>query len=354
LIRIGAPTHFIRITHPPLKGRHMSNPRKLIAPVIAVFALAIAVAGCGGSDGSSTKLALVAYSTPQEAYKKLIPAFQGTPEGSGIDFSQSYGASGEQARAVINGLAADVVEFSHPGDMDKLVEEDIVAEDWDAGEYKGIVSDSVVVFAVRKGNPKNIKDWSDLTKPGVEVITPNAITSGGARWNLIAAYGQALKSGATEQEALDYVKDLLSNVPVQDKSARESLQTFSSGKGDVLLTYENEAITAQNAGQDVEYVIPPTTLLIENPVAATKTSKSPEDAQAFVDFLFTDQAQKIFAEAGYRPVNEELLDEEKFPQPETLLTVQEFGGWSEIAKFLFDEENGKVAAINEELGVKSE
>ena len=238
--------------------------------------------------------------------------------------------------------------------MNKLVDEGIVAEDWDAGEYKGIVSDSVVVFAVRKGNPKGIKDWSDLTKPGIEVITPNAITSGGARWNLIAAYGQALKGGATEQEALAYVKDLLSNVPVQDKSARESLQTFSSGKGDVLLTYENEAITAQNAGQDVEYVIPPTTLLIENPVAATKTSESPEDAQAFVEYLFTDEAQKIFAEAGYRPVNKELLDEKKFPQPETLLTVQEFGGWGEIAKFLFDEKTGKVAAINEELGVKSD
>lgn len=330
----------------------MSNPRKLIAPVFAILALALAVVGCGGDSGSDTKLALVAYSTPQEAYKKLIPAFQNTPEGNGVDFSQSYGASGEQARAIINGLAADVVEFSHPGDMDKLVEEGIVAEDWDSGEYKGIVSDSVVVFAVRKGNPKNIKDWSDLTKPGVEVITPNAITSGGARWNLIAAYGQVLKSGGSEAEAEQYVKDLLSNVPVQDKSAREALQTFSSGKGDVLLTYENEAITAQNAGQDVEYVIPPTTLLIENPVASTV--KSPEQAQQFVDFLFTDEAQKIFAEAGYRPVNQELLDEEKFPQPETLLTVEEFGGWSEIAGLLFDEENGKVAKINEELGVKSE
>ena len=332
----------------------MSNPRRFIAPVIAVLALAFAVAGCGGGSDSSTKLSLVAYSTPQEAYKKLIPTFQATTEGEGVSFSQSYGASGEQARAVINGLAADVVEFSHPGDMEKLVDEGIVAEDWDSGEYKGIVSDSVVVFAVRKGNPKNIKDWSDLTKPGVEVITPNAITSGGARWNLIAAYGQVLKSGGSEAEAEAYVKDLLSNVPVQDKSARESLQTFSSGKGDVLLTYENEAITAQNAGQDVEYVIPPTTLLIENPVAATKTSKNPDEAQAFVDFLFTDEAQKIFADAGYRPVNEELLDEEKFPQPETLLTVEEFGGWSEIAGLLFDEENGKVAKINEELGVKSE
>lgn len=330
----------------------MKSLPKLIAISLVALVCAVVMAGCGGDSSSDTKLALVAYSTPQEAYKKLIPAFQDTTAGAGVDFSQSYGASGEQARAVINGLPADVVEFSHVGDMNKLVDEGIVAEDWDSGEYKGIVSDSVVVFAVRKGNPKNIQDWSDLTKPGVEVITANAVVSGGARWNLIAAYGQALKSGASEAEATQYVEDLLANVPVQDKSAREALQTFSSGKGDVLLTYENEAITAKNAGQDVDYVIPPTTLLIENPVAATV--KAPKQAQEFVDFLFTDEAQKIFADAGYRPVNPDLVDEQKFPQPETLLTVEEFGGWSEIAKLLFDEDNGKVTKINEALGVKSE
>lgn len=336
------------------KGKSMFKSLPAIA--ISVFALVCAtmVAGCGGSSESDTKLALVAYSTPQEAYKKLIPAFQETTAGAGIDFSQSYGASGEQSRAVVNGLPADVVEFSHVGDMNRLVDEGIVADDWDSGEYKGIVSDSVVVFAVREGNPKNIKDWSDLTKPGVEVITANAVVSGGARWNLIAAYGQAIESGASEQEALDYVAALLKNVPVQDKSAREALQTFSSGKGDVLLTYENEAITAKNAGQKVDYVIPPTTILIENPVAATKTSKSPEDAQAFVDYLFTDEAQKIFADAGYRPVNEELLDEAKFPTPDKLLTVEDFGGWSEISDFLFDEDSGKVTEINEKLGVDNE
>lgn len=327
----------------------MSRTLKFIFSSIIALITAVAVVGCGGGSDAGTKLALVAYSTPQEAYKKLIPAFQATPAGADVDFSESYGASGEQSRAIANGLPADVVEFSHVGDMERLVEEGIVAKDWDTGEYKGIVSDSVVVFAVRKGNPKNITDWSDLTKPGVEVITANAIVSGGARWNLIAAYGQAIKSGASEQEALAYVSDLLKNVPVQDKSAREALQTFSGGKGDVLLTYENEAITAKNAGQDVDYVIPPTTILIENPVAAT--IKAPKQAQAFVDYLFTDEAQKIFAEAGYRPVNEELLDEKKFPQPETLLNVDEFGGWGQISDFLFDEKTGKVTEINENLGV---
>lgn len=330
----------------------MKRSAAFFAAAIAALASAFVLAGCGGGSDSETKLALVAYSTPQEAYKKLIPAFQDTTAGAGVDFSESYGASGEQSRAIVNGLPADVVEFSHVGDMNRLVDEGIVAKDWDSGEYKGIVSDSVVVFAVRKGNPKNIKDWSDLTKPGVEVITANAVVSGGARWNLIAAYGQAIKSGASEQEALAYVADLLKNVPVQDKSAREALQTFSSGKGDVLLTYENEAITAKNAGQDVDYVIPPTTILIENPVAATV--KAPKQAQSFVDFLFTDEAQKIFAEAGYRPVNEALVDETKFPQPEQLLTVEDFGGWSEISDFLFDDESGKVTEINEKLGVDND
>ncbi|MBI2691141.1 MAG: sulfate ABC transporter substrate-binding protein [Solirubrobacterales bacterium] len=329
----------------------MSRTLKIIISSIVAFVAAVSVAGCGGGSDAGTKLALVAYSTPQEAYKKLIPAFQATTAGTDVDFSESYGASGEQSRAVANGLPADVVEFSHVGDMERLVEKGTVAKDWDTGEYRGIVSDSVVVFAVRKGNPKKIKNWSDLTRPGVEVITANAVVSGGARWNLIAAYGQAIKSGASQRDALGYVSDLLKNVPVQDKSAREALQTFSGGKGDVLLTYENEAITAKNAGQDVDYVIPPTTILIENPVAAT--AKAPKQAQAFVDYLFTDEAQKIFAEAGYRPVNQALLDETKFPQPDTLLNVDEFGGWSQISDFLFDEKTGKVTEINESLGVEN-
>lgn len=317
-----------------------------------MIAVAMVIAGCGGGDGSSTKLSLVAYSTPQEAYKQLIPAFNKTPEGEGVKFSQSYGASGEQSRAVENGLRADVVEFSYEPDIDRLVKSGDVAKDWNSGPTKGIVTDSVVVFAVRKGNPKNIQTWDDLVKPGVEVIAPNAVTSGGARWNLVAAYGQALEGGATKQEALDYVADLLANVSVQDKSARESLQTFSSGKGDVLLTYENEAITAQKAGQDIDYVIPPVTLLIENPIAVTTTSTAPEKAQQFVDFLLSDEGQKIFAENGYRPVNPDLVDEQKYPAPsEKLLTVEELGGWGQLKDFLFDEENGAVTKINEKLGV---
>ncbi|MGH2959989.1 MAG: sulfate ABC transporter substrate-binding protein [Solirubrobacterales bacterium] len=329
----------------------MSRTLKLIfGSIIAVIA-AVAVAGCGESSDSGKKLALVAYSTPQEAYSKLIPAFQKTTEGNGVTFTQSYGASGDQSRAVANGLNADVVEFSFEPDMERLVEANKVAKDWAANDTDGIVTNSVVVFAVRKGNPKNIKDWDDLTKPGVDVITANPVVSGGARWNLVAAYGQALESGDSPEEALEYVKSLLSNVSVQDKSGRESLQTFIGGKGDVLLTYENEAKTAQAKGEDIDYVIPPTTLLIENPIAPTTTSKNATTADDFIAFLKGDEGQKIFAEAGYRPVNPDLVDKAVFPDPEKLITVAELGGWSKLNKQLFDEENGEVTKINEELGV---
>ncbi|MGK2878338.1 MAG: sulfate ABC transporter substrate-binding protein [Solirubrobacterales bacterium] len=329
----------------------MHRTFKLIVISVAAIAASVVVAGCGSSDDSDGKIALVAYSTPQEAYSKLIPAFQATPDGNGVNFSQSYGASGDQSRAVANGLSADVVEFSFEPDMERLVESGDVAKEWADNETDGIVTDSVVVFAVREGNPKNIKTWADITKPGVDVITANPVVSGGARWNLVAAYGQALKAGNTPAEALGYVKSLLSNVSVQDKSAREALQTFAGGKGDVLLTYENEAITAKAKGQQLDYVIPPTTLLIENPIAVTTTTENATAAEAFVAYLKSDAGQKIFAEAGYRPVNPELVDEKVFPTPETLLTVNELGGWSKLNKQLFDEENGEVTKINEELGV---
>jgi sulfate transport system substrate-binding protein len=326
------------------------NSKFVVLSAIAILA-AIVVAGCGSSSSSSDKLALVAYSTPQEAYSKLIPAFVATPDGKGTTFTQSYGASGDQSRAVANGLPADVVEFSFEPDMQRLVEAGKVAKDWADNDTDGIVTNSVVVFAVRKGNPKNIKTWSDLTKPGVDVITANPVVSGGARWNLVAAYGQALKSGDTPAEALAYVKSLLKNVSVQDKSGRESLQTFVGGKGDVLLTYENEAKTAQAKGQDIDYVIPPTTLLIENPIAVTTTTKNATLANNFVAYLKSDAGQKIWAENGYRPVNKDLVDEKVYPTPETLLTVAELGGWTKLNKQLFDEDNGEVTKINEELGV---
>jgi sulfate transport system substrate-binding protein len=316
-------------------------------------AMALLVAGCGGSGGSGggDKLTLVAYSTPREAYEQLIPAFQKTDAGKGISFSQSYGASGDQSRAVQNGLAADVVGFSLEPDMTKLVDAGLVAKDWNAGEHKGMVTDSVVVFVVRKGNPKNIHTWADLVKPGVEVIEPNPFTSGGAKWNVMAAYGAQIKAGSTPEQATAYLERLFRNVPVQDKSAREALQTFVGGKGDVMLAYENEAITAQQKQQPVDYVVPDDTILIENPIAVVSNSKNPTAAKAFVDFLLSAEAQKIFADKGYRPVNREVAATTGFPKPSGLFTIDDLGGWSQVNKKFFDKENGIVADIERKVGV---
>src|SRR3954470_24134590 len=260
---------------------------RLLSGLALIVAL-LAAAGCGGQsdassgggDGSGGKLTLVAYSTPEEAYKDLIPAFNKTAAGKGVGFSQSYAASGEQSRAVEGGLPADVVEFSLEPDMTRLVDANLVDKSWNQNQYKGMVTNSVVVLMVRKGNPKNVKGWDDLTTGKVDVLEPNPFTSGGAKWNIMAAYGAQLESGKSPQQAEQYIADLFKNVSVLDKSARESLATFSSGKGDVLLGYENEAILAQQKGEDLDYIVPDQTILIENPVAATSQSKDPQVAQS--------------------------------------------------------------------------
>jgi sulfate/thiosulfate-binding protein len=317
-----------------------------------VFAMAVAVAACGGTSGGSGSLSLVAYSTPQEAYEEIIPAFKKTTAGGGVGFSQSYGASGDQARAVEAGLKADVVALSLAPDVDKLVEAGKVAEGWDKDKYDGFVTNSVVVFAVRKGNPKNIRTWDDLIKDGVEVIEPNPFTSGGAKWNVMAAYGSQIEQGKSPQQAEDYLAQLFKNVPVQDKSAREALQTFVGGKGDVLLAYENEAITAQQKEEDVDYVVPDETILIQNPIAVTTNAK--DKSQAFVDFTRSEEAQKIFAEKGYRSVISSLVDKSKYPTPPGLFEITKFGGWDEVNDKFFDPDNGIVAKIEQDLGVSTE
>ena len=306
--------------------------------------------GGGGGDGSGGKLTLVAYSTPEEAYKELIPAFNKTPEGKGVSFDQSYAASGEQSRAVEGGLPADIVEFSLEPDITRLVEAGLVDKTWNQNEYKGMVTDSVVVFIVRKGNPENIKTWDDLVTGEVEVLEPNPFTSGSAKWNIMAAYGAQLEQGKTPEQAKQYLAKLFENVPVLDKSAREALQTFSSGKGDVLLGYENEAILAQQKGEDIDYVIPDETLLIENPIAVVNESKDPKLAQSFVDFLYTPEAQEIFASTGYRPVVEGTTGADKFPTPETLFEITKFGGWDKVNAEFFDPEGSVVADIFQSQG----
>ena len=333
------------------------SKRGLLAGVGLAGAAALTLTGCGGGTsnasaggGDKVKLALVAYSTPQAAYEQIIEAFQKTPQGKNVEFTQSYGASGDQSRAVAAGLPADVVEFSLAPDMQRLVDANIVAADWDKNQYKGMITDSVVVIATRKGNPKGIKDWPDLVKPGVQVITPNPFTSGGARWNLMAAYGGAIAEGASDKDAEAYLGELLKHTPVQDDSARASLQTFTGGKGDAMLAYENDAIFAQQNSQDLDYTVPDNTILIENPVAVTNTSKHPAEAKAFVDFLYSDTAQKIFSDNGYRPIVEADATRE-FPTPSGLFDITKFGGWDAVMTKFFDPEKGVVAKIEKGLGV---
>jgi sulfate/thiosulfate-binding protein len=323
---------------------------------VALLLVALALAGCGSSSseggGGGGDLTLVAYSTPREAYAELTEMFRETPEGEGVSFSESYGSSGEQSRAVESGLDADVVAFSLAPDMDRLVEPGLVPADWAEDEHEGMVTDSVVVLAVREGNPENIRGWDDLVREGVEVITPNPFTSGGARWNVMAAYGAKLKTGASHEEAVEFLRRLFRNVTVQDKSARESLQTFAGGKGDVLIAYENEALLAKEKGQKLDYVIPDETILIENPVAAT--TGAPAAARDFVAFLRTPEAQRVFGEDGYRPVVESVAAAFDFPEPSTLFTIEDVGGWDEVQERFFDREEGIFADIQRELGESTE
>ncbi|HEX7299499.1 MAG TPA: sulfate ABC transporter substrate-binding protein [Solirubrobacteraceae bacterium] len=341
--------------------------RTLIAAVLALAALV--TAGCGGASDThgggataassgegSTKLSLVAYSTPQVVYDQLIPGFRETAEGKGVSFSESFGASGDQSRAVEAGLAADVVTFSLEPDMARLVKAGLVAPTWADNANKGLVSKSVVALIVRKGNPKNIHTWDDLLKPGVSVLTPNPFTSGAAKWNILAAYGAKSGGGGNPQAGLAYLRELITkHVKVQDKSGREALQNFASGNGDVLISYENEAITAQKKGQAVDYVIPDHTILIENPIAVVAKSTHVNQAEAFVKYALSPAGQQKFADWGYRPVDQAVFEKNaaRFPTPSGLFTIRDLGGWSKVNDTFFDPGKGSVAKIEEEAGVST-
>jgi sulfate/thiosulfate-binding protein len=312
--------------------------------ILIFVVLALTVTGVAAGASTSTNLALVAYSTPREAYAKLLPAFQATPAGENVSFSQSYAGSGDQSRAILAGLPADVVEFSNEPDMTALMKAGIVSRGWNRGPYRGFVTDSVVVFVVRNGNPKHIKNWSDLVRPGIQVITPNPFESGGGQWNVAAAYGAQLKLGKKPAEAVAYLQKLFKNVAVQDKSARDALNTFLSGKGDVLLTYENEAWLARQKGQPVFYTIPRSTILIQNPVAITN-GKNQTAARAFLRYLYTPSAQTIFGQTGYRPVVPSIAKKFDYPARPGIFQIGFLGGWEKVTKQLFDPKNGVMAKI---------
>jgi sulfate/thiosulfate transport system substrate-binding protein len=335
---------------------------RIAAATVLSAVLAFGVAACGGSssgsggDGSGGTISIVGYSTPQELYEEdAQPAFNATPAGKDVAFKDSFGASGDQSRAVEAGLPADIMHFALAPDMQREVDAGLVDSNWDSGKYNGIVENSVVVMAVRAGNPKNIQGWDDLNGD-VQVVTPNPFTSGGARWNIMAAYGSQIDQGKTPQEALDFVSNVLSKTVVQDASARDALQTFTSGQGDVLLTYENDAIQAQAAGEDIEYVIPDQTILIQTPFAISNNPESPEATQAFYDYMFSTAGQTLFAEKGFRPVDPAVAAKykDKFPEPKDLFTIDDLGGWDKVSTDFFDTTNGSVAAIEANLGVATE
>jgi sulfate/thiosulfate transport system substrate-binding protein len=336
----------------------------------AILALLIAViaAGCGGSDDSSSssgdssgssssggaKLDVVGYSTPESVYAEFLePAFEETPAGKGDSFSNSFGASGDQSRAVVAGQPASVVHFAQAGDMERLVEEgEIVSKGWDKQPYGGIAQDSVVVITVRKDNPKGIHSLDDVLSKDVEVVTPNPFSSGAARWNIMAVYGTEINAGKSPQEALAAVKTLLEKTVAQPGSARDALAAFTQGQGDVLLGYENEAIKAVTEGEEVEYVVPPSTILIETPIAVTKDAPEPA-AEDFLKFIWSEEGQSIWSENGYRPVIPKLVDPKQFPTPKDLFKISQFGGWGKVNEEFFDAETGSVAKLETELGVST-
>ena len=331
------------------------------AAASAVALLALAACGGGASAGSGggedTQLSLVGFSVLEAANKPIIDSFGQTPEGKGVSFETSYGASGDQSRAVEGGLDADVVHFSLEGDVTRLVDAGLVDKDWNTGPTKGILTQSVVVLVVRKGNPKNIQGWDDLVKPGVGIVTPNPGSSGSARWNILAAWGHVIANGGSETEAKDCLTKFFKNTVALPSSGRDATTAFASGNGDVLISYENEAILARQSGEDFDYIVPDDTLLIENPGAVTKDADP--KAQAWLDYLVGKEAQTEYAKSGFRPLGD-VGDVEvegandpanPFPQPKKLLTVEkDFNGWDEASAKFFDEESGIVPAIQKETG----
>lgn len=338
------------------------NSKWKAASAASVIA-AMALAGCGGGDSSSSAsssgstVSLVGFSILEQPNKLVIADFEKTADGKDVTFKQSYGASGDQARAVIGGQKADLVHLSLEPDIAKLVDAKLVASDWKSTPTKGILTQSVVVIGVRPGNPKNIKGWDDLVKPGVKIVTPNPASSGSAKWNILAAYGHIIANGGTPAEAQAYLKKFFGNVASLPGSGRDATTAFLGGTGDVLLSYENEAILARQSGSKLDYIVPDQTLLIQNPGAVTTEASA--SAKKFLTFLTGKTAQTDYAEEGFRPIGIDAPTDVKgandpsdpYPVPAKLLTIdKDFGGWSSANTKFFDEDKGLVTLIQKETG----
>lgn len=327
--------------------------RKTLAVTLLALVLTGTVFAAGASARSAdTRLILVGYAVPREALGAVIKAWQQTPDGRDVSFTQSYGASGDQARAVDAGLPADVVHLSTGLDVELLVAAGLVDPAWDKQSAKGIATHSIVVFGVRDGNPKKIKGWDDLIKPGVGIVTPNPQSSGAAKWNILAAYAAQRRLGKTDAQATEYVRKLVANVVSLDSSGRNATNTFLSGKGDVFITYENEARIAK-----IPYVIPRQTLLIEAPIAVLKTSSNRDRANQFIRFTKSVEAQRIFAQYGFRPIQPAVLKEfeKQYPPRPGIFRITDkvIGGWKEADKVWFDADSGRWAEIAKLFGRSS-
>lgn len=337
--------------------------RSHLAIAIAITSAAV-LSACGGAvngEAGSKQLSIVGYSVPKSANGGLEKAFNATADGKGVTWKESYGASGDQSRAVAAGLKADVVHFSLTPDVTRLVDAGLVAKDWDQNANKGIISTSVVAIVVRKGNPKQITSFADLAKPGIGVVTPNPGSSGSARWNILAAYQSIIARGGGEADAVAYLKKLFANVKALPGSGRDASTAFAGGTGDALITYENDAIFTRASGENVDYIVPTqNNLLIENPAAVT--TKAPTAAKNLLDFATSPEGQGVYASFGFRPVStvsgvtvrtvKGANDPANpFPKIDELSTIdQTFGGWDAVNAKFFDEKNGIITKILADSG----
>jgi sulfate/thiosulfate-binding protein len=345
----------------------LRSPKKFLALVATGLSLSMAIAACSPSspDTSNTaspaagetstaaapakvELTLVSYAVTQAAYEKIIPQFVAkwkAEKGQDVVINQSYGGSGSQTRAVIDGLEADVVALALALDTKKIEQAGLIEPGWEKElPNDSIVHKSVVALVTREGNPKGIQDWSDLAKDGIRIVTANPKTSGGARWNFLGAWGSVTQNGGTDEQALELTTKLYQNTPILAKDARESTDIFfTQGHGDVLINYENEVLLAKLKGNELSYIVPKTNISIDNPVAVVDEivdKKGTRDvAEAFVQFLFTPEAQEEFAKVGFRPSDPaiEAKYAAQFGKVDKLFTVADFGGWDAIQAKFFDD-----------------
>lgn len=302
----------------------------------------------GTTSQSDVTLNFVSYSVTNAAYQQIIPKFieQWKKEhNQNVTFNQSYDGSGSQTLAVIDGKEADVVHLSLALDINKLVQAGFIQPGWEKeAPNDAIVTKSLDAIAIREGNPKNIKTWADLARNGVNVVTPDPRTSGGARWNFLSLWGSVTKTGGNENQAIDFTAKVYNNAPLLPKTARNATELFfNDNKGDVLINYENEMILLAKNGKKISYVVPDVNISIDNPVAVVDKNVDKHGtraiAEAFIKFLYTPESQREFTKLGFRPVDLTVSQEveSKFPKIKTVFKAQDLGGWDEIQKKFFDE-----------------